>query len=92
MRVCFERHRWAVTGTEIGEYVIETRPVMRLEDLTLELAQFLDTRIDGRADARFVQFRFERIAADPTDESAPWSDFLSPGEQGVGLYRLRDGV
>lgn len=57
IQVCFLTVTdWAEPSTG-NAYVPRVRNVMRLEGLTPELANQLDTRIDGRIDARFGRMR-----------------------------------
>ncbi|RYX90356.1 MAG: prepilin-type N-terminal cleavage/methylation domain-containing protein [Comamonadaceae bacterium] len=57
LQVCFVTAPWAVAGTSVGVYVLESRHLMRISGLTVELAIQLDSLIDGWLDARFGRFR-----------------------------------
>ncbi len=50
---------WAVPGASTGNFVERPRNVLEFSQLTPSLARHLDSRIDGRVDARFGRFRRE---------------------------------
>jgi prepilin-type N-terminal cleavage/methylation domain-containing protein len=54
---CFVNVNWSEPGASINTYVVRQRNVLRLTGVTPDLATMLDSRIDGRVDARFGRFR-----------------------------------
>jgi prepilin-type N-terminal cleavage/methylation domain-containing protein len=73
VQVCFQSVAWSSPGAAVGTYVAGTRNVMTVTGLTPALATFLDSSIDGRADARFGIFREQANAALTTVDPILWS-------------------
>lgn len=71
--ICFDSVDWSETGAAPGTYVVRERNVMVLKRLTPDLARLLDSSIDGKADARFGQFREQALADVVTTASVVWS-------------------
>lgn len=57
LEVCFINANWSEPGAIPDSYVVRQRNLMRLSGLTPEMANSLDSRIDGRIDARFGRVR-----------------------------------
>lgn len=87
VRVCFDSVDWSVPGASTATYNLRPRNVMVLENLTPSLARYLDSTIDGKADARFGRFREASQAASTSASGQVWSmddqtDIL--GQTGTG--------
>ncbi len=73
LQVCFNSVNWSEPGATVGTYVTRARNVMDLRGLTPILANFLDSGLDGHADARFGLFREQSQAALTTNVPIAWS-------------------
>lgn len=73
LSVCFGSVQWSEPGTSVGAYAARPRNVMRLQGLTPALAALLDSKIDGRVDARHGRFREVGPHAATTALGQPWS-------------------
>lgn len=95
IQVCFLAVAdWAEAAAG-GAYQTHHRNVMRLTRLTPELAGMLDTRIDGRIDARFGRLREIGRQGDTTSSTGtpvayPWSSTETTAYDGT--HGLPDGV
>ncbi len=81
LRVCFRSvPDWSNQGLSVGSYVPVTKHVMQISGLSVELAQQIDTMIDGRADARFGSFRWQGVYNVMNANPANWPALPASGE------------
>ncbi len=73
IRVCAGAVAWSEPFGSVGAYAARPRNIMRFEGLTPSMATLLDTKIDGRVDARHGRFREAGFEARTTAASEPWS-------------------
>lgn len=73
LRVCFGAVQWSEPHASVGNYQSRPRNVMRLEGLTPELALLLESKVDGRVDARHGRLREAGQEAANVAAGAPWS-------------------
>lgn len=73
IRVCVGAVAWSEPFGAVGAYAARPRNVMRFEGLTPSMATLLDTKIDGRVDARHGRFRESGFEARTTAAGEPWS-------------------
>jgi prepilin-type N-terminal cleavage/methylation domain-containing protein len=73
VRVCFGTVQWSEPYASVGNYRAVPRNVLRLEGLTPELATLLESKVDGRIDARHGLFREAGQQAANVATGAPWS-------------------
>ena len=73
VRACFGAVQWAEPSGAVGNYAARPRNVLRLTGLTPELANMLDSRVDGRVDARHGRVREIGQHAVNSPTGAPWS-------------------
>lgn len=73
LSVCFVNTDWHEPGASVGNYVIRQRNLMLLKGVTPSLARFIDSSIDGRADASFGRIRELSRNAQTSPVSAEWS-------------------
>ena len=73
IRVCVGAVEWSEPFGAVGAYAARPRNVMRFEGLTPSMATLLDTKIDGRVDARHGRFRERGVEARTTAASVAWS-------------------
>lgn len=72
-RACFGAVPWSEPYASVGNYAARPRNVLRLEGLTPELATLLESKIDGRVDARHGRFREAGQQAANVAGGLPWS-------------------
>lgn len=70
--VCFMNVTWSIPGATSG-YTTRNKNVMVITGLTPDLARFIDSQIDSRADARFGLFRESTQAGSTNTDSELWS-------------------
>lgn len=73
VRACFGAVPWSEPYRSVGNYQARPRNVLRLEGLTPELALLLESKIDGRIDARHGRFREAGQQAADVTTALPWS-------------------
>lgn len=73
LRACFGAVTWSEPFGSVGNYSARPRNVLRLEGLTPELANLLESKIDGRIDARHGRFREAGQQAANVAAGTPWS-------------------
>lgn len=73
VRACFGTVQWSEPYASVGNYTARPRNVLRLEGLTPELATLLESKIDGRIDARHGRFREEGQQNANVAIGVPWS-------------------
>ncbi|MCP4595114.1 prepilin-type N-terminal cleavage/methylation domain-containing protein [Neptuniibacter sp.] len=72
--VCFQSVAWAIPASTGGTYVARNRNVLVLKSVTPDLAQFIDSQVDGHPDARFGDLRENSQAGvAATTTSQAWS-------------------
>lgn len=72
LRICFATVNWAVQGASANSFVRVARHAMTLSGLTAELAMQMDVLVDGRASARFGQFRSQAAHHLTNANEAQW--------------------
>jgi hypothetical protein len=72
VQVCFQNISWSIPDG-VGGYTVRDRNAMVLNAITPDLARFLDTQVDDRADARFGSLRENSQAASTAGASQEWS-------------------
>ncbi len=72
LTVCFATVDWSVQVTSVGTFERIPRHVMRLTDLTTELALQMDVLVDGSVSGRFGQFRREPFHIATTEDQVDW--------------------
>lgn len=88
LRVCFGAVQWSEPYASVGNYRSRPRNVLRLEGLTPELALLLESKVDGRVDARHGRFRESGQEAADVAAGVPWS---RASDDSFGGFSGRDG-
>lgn len=72
LQVCMLNADWSDPGASVGQYVSHQHNVLKITGLTPSLAEYLDKFFDGKADARFGNFRLAAYADSQKDKSEKW--------------------
>lgn len=91
LRVCMRTSAWSAPGTSVGSYQVVQRHTLWLQGLTVELAEQIDSMLDGHADARFGHLRSVALAASTGTAPAPWpATVVGPQDQQPEVEALLD--